>query len=88
VEHNNRILEGKIQNIKEKQVALNEIVPFVWTSIYTFEPYLPVDKQEQILEIQFNALEESVNVAQTIQGIVYLDYLKSRKYQTKNVSAA
>ena len=70
VKSNNRSLKKAVQSITEEQVALNEVVPFAWTSVYTFDPYLSVEVQEKIIGFQSDKLQETVS-----EGMVQLVFV-------------
>lgn len=63
VRKNNAALKDSILNIKEDQeeMYLNELVPFEWTSVYTFAPYLNKDSQEEIIGFPSRKLQESLS---------------------------
>lgn len=68
---NNHKLKESIVSIDAEAVTLNEIVPFDWDFVYTFEPYLPKDKMEEILGFRSNQLRETVS-----EGMVQLVFVK------------
>lgn len=41
VQYNSRRLKQVLTSLDAQTVTLNEIVPFRWDSVYTFDPYLP-----------------------------------------------
>jgi len=72
VKRNNRDLKKAMLNITQEQVDFNEVVPFEWTAVYTFDPYLPVENQEEIIGIESDELQESVS-----EGMVHLVFVNN-----------
>jgi hypothetical protein len=72
VERNNQALMDSILSIKEdtKTVNLNQIVPFKWTKLYIFDPYLDVARQEEIIGFKSDELDQSNN-----EGMLYLVFV-------------
>lgn len=73
---NNQLLKKAVQDIPkdEERVYLNDIVPFQWTEVYTFDPYLSIEQQEQIIGFESNKLEESVS-----EEMVHLVFVKDKE---------
>jgi len=71
---NNQKLKKAITSINSDYIKLNEIVPFDWDSVYTFEPYTTKDEIESILGFKSNAIKETVN-----EGMVQLIFTKDKK---------
>ncbi len=70
VKRNNRNLKEAILNITQDQIDFNAVVPFEWTAVYTFDPYLPSEMQEEIMGIRSDDLVESVS-----EGMVHLVFV-------------
>jgi hypothetical protein len=68
---NNHKLKEAIISVEAESVIFNEIVPFDWDFVYTFDPYLPKDEMEGILGFQSNSLRETVS-----EGMVQLVFVK------------
>lgn len=63
INKNNSLLKESILGIanETKQVYINDIVPFKWTKVYEFAPYISVKEQERIIGFKSSRLSESVN---------------------------
>lgn len=72
VSYNNRRLKQVITSVDTQTVVLNEIVPFDWDAVYTFEPYLSKDKITKIVGFKSGCLRETVNT-----GMVQLVFVKN-----------
>lgn len=73
VQYNNRRLKQTLTSLNAQTVALNEIVPFRWDVVYTFDPYLPKEDMEKIIGFKSSALCETVS-----EGMVRLVFVKGR----------
>ena len=62
---NNSKLEGALTGLDADSVTLEEVVPFEWTTVYTFDPYTSIDRIEWITGSRSPALKESVNEGMT-----------------------
>lgn len=62
---NNNKLEEVITKIDSNTVMLEEIVPFEWTTVYTFDPYTSLDRIEWVTGSNSPALKESVSEGMT-----------------------
>lgn len=76
VRTNNEDLKAAIQSIPEdtETIYLNQLVPFQWTQVYTFDPYLDVDRQAEIMGVSSRELKESVN-----EGMVHFVFVNEDK---------
>lgn len=76
INENNSLLKKSIQNISKetKQVMLSDIVPFKWTKVYVFAPYVSVNEQEAIMGIESSKLSEGVN-----EGMLNLVFLNGEE---------
>jgi len=71
---NNQKLKKAITSIDADHIKLNEIVPFNWDCVYTFEPYTTKDEIENTLGFKSNAVKETIN-----EGMVQLIFTKDKK---------
>lgn len=62
---NNKKLEDAFTELTTDSVTLEEVVPFEWTTVYTFDPYTSIDRIEWITGSKSPALKESVNEGMT-----------------------
>ena len=62
---NNNKLEDAFTMLTTDSVTLEEIVPFEWTTVYTFDPYTSIDRIEWITGSKSPALKESVSEGMT-----------------------
>ena len=60
-----------IHEVSKTEVTLNEIVPFEWSTVYTFDPYVTRSEIEKIIGFKSNAIQETVN-----EGMVQLLFVK------------
>ncbi len=65
-----RALRQAMAAVEGGEVTLNEIVPFAWDTVYTFEPYASREEMEQIMGISAKGLEESVS-----EGMIQLAFV-------------
>lgn len=56
---NNAKLEKTLSALDCDSITLEEIVPFEWTTVYTFDPYTSIDRIERITGSRSPALKES-----------------------------
>ena len=73
LEKNNNNLKNNILNI-EKDVFLNEIVPFKWDKAYTFQPYINKQEIENILGFKDKIIYTSVD-----ENMTNLIFVKDNK---------
>lgn len=62
---NNAKLEEALTGITSDNVTLEEVVPFEWTSVYTFDPYTSIDRIKRVTGSKSPALKESVSEGMT-----------------------
>lgn len=62
---NNEKLEDALTELTTDSVTLEEVVPFEWTTVYTFDPYTSIDRIEWITGSKSPALKESVSEGMT-----------------------
>ena len=62
---NNKKLEDTLTGISSESVILEEVIPFEWTTVYTFDPYTSLDVIERVTGSKSPALKESVNEGMT-----------------------
>lgn len=72
---NNHKLENSIKSIQSDNIKLNEVVPFDWDAVYTFEPYASKENIEEIVAIKSSAIKEN-NIN---EGMVHLLFVKEKK---------
>lgn len=58
-----------------KNVSLNEVIPFEWDTVYTFEPYQSKAEIAEIIGFQSNDIKEN-NIN---EGMVHLLFVKNDK---------
>ena len=62
---NNAKLEKALSALDSDSATLEEIVPFEWTTVYTFDPYTSIDRIEWVTSSKSPALKESVSEGMT-----------------------
>lgn len=62
---NNNKLEDAFTELTTDSETLEEIIPFEWTTVYTFDPYTSIDRIEWITGSKSPALKESVSEGMT-----------------------
>jgi hypothetical protein len=63
-----------IKAISAKTVAFNDIVPFEWDKVYTFDPYTTEQEIEEIIGFESNDITETVS-----EGMTQLLFIKGNK---------
>ena len=58
---NNAKLEKTLTALECDSITLEEIVPFEWTTVYTFDPYTSKERIERVVGSKSPALKESVS---------------------------
>lgn len=72
---NNQKLGSVLKSIEATTVNINEIVPFDWDTIYTFEPYTPKESIESIIGFKSNDIQaNNIN-----EGMVHLLFVKDKQ---------
>ncbi|RBP61066.1 hypothetical protein DES36_11565 [Alkalibaculum bacchi] len=71
---NNKKLQREVVSINSDYVELNNIVPFEWDEVYTFEPYASKEQIEDIIGFKSNYIQETVS-----EGMVQLLFIKDHK---------
>ena len=73
--HNHQ-LKSAITSISEDTdaITLNEIVPFQWDTVYTFEPYATREEIAEIIGFDSSSIRETVS-----EGMVQLLFVKDHK---------
>lgn len=72
---NNQKLGNSIKSIQSDNIKLNEVVPFDWDVVYTFEPYSSKESIEEIVGFKSgNIKENNIN-----EGMVHLLFVKGEK---------
>lgn len=72
---NNHKLENSIKSIQSDNIKLNEVVPFDWDIVYTFQPYTPKENIEEIIGFKSSSIKEN-NIN---EGMVHLLFVKGEK---------
>lgn len=67
-------LGQSIKAISTKGITLNEIVPFEWNKVYTFDPYTTKQEIERIIGFQSNNISETVS-----EGMTQLIFVKGNR---------
>ena len=62
---NNDKLEDALTGLSCDSVTLEEVIPFEWTTVYTFDPYTSLERIERITSSKSPALKESVSEGMT-----------------------
>ena len=68
---NNNKLENSLTALGKENVTLEEVVPFDWTTVYTFDPYTSIERIERVTGSKSPTLKESVNEGMT--HFVFMD---------------
>ena len=58
---NNAKLEKTLSTLDCDSITLEKIVPFEWTTVYTFDPYTSKERIERVVGSKIPALKESVS---------------------------
>lgn len=69
--YNNYRLKQNICAISKTEVTLNEVVPFEWDAVYTFDAYATRSEIEETIGFESNAIQDTVDI-----GRVYLLFVK------------
>lgn len=56
-----RALRQAMAAVEDGEVTLNEIVPFAWDAMYTYEPYMSREEAEEMMQIPVRGLKQSVS---------------------------
>ncbi|MCI8704016.1 MAG: hypothetical protein HFE60_06895 [Anaerotignum sp.] len=67
-----RALRQAMAAVEDGEVTLNEIVPFAWDTMYTYEPYMSREEVEEMMQIPVRGLKQSVS-----EGAVQLVFVKN-----------
>lgn len=62
---NNAKLKEALSTLDSDSTTLEEIVPFEWTTVYTFDPYTSIDRIERVTGSKSPTLKESVSEGMT-----------------------
>ena len=68
---NNDKLENVLTALGKENVTQEEVVPFDWTTVYTFDPYTSIERIERVTGSKSPTLKESVNEGMT--HFVFMD---------------
>ncbi|MBZ4665262.1 hypothetical protein [Mahella sp.] len=72
---NNQKLKNSVQSIDSETVQLNDVVPFEWDFLYTFDPYQSKEEIEKIVRFKSADIKEN-NIN---EGMVHLLFVKGDK---------
>ena len=72
---NNQKLENEVGAIDREIVQLNDVVPFEWDTLYTFEPYQSKEEIEEIVGFKSTDIKEN-NIN---EGMVHLLFVNDNK---------
>lgn len=74
VAYHNYQLKQAVPSIGDKEtVTLNELVPFAWDTVYTFDPYTSQAEIEAEIGFSSNSIRETVS-----EGMVQLLFVKGK----------
>lgn len=72
---NNQKLKSAVKSIDSEAVQFNDVVPFAWDAVYTFEPYQSKESIENILGFTSADIKENdVN-----EGMVHLLFVNNNR---------
>lgn len=71
---NNQKLKQAVLAVDSNNILFNEVVPFEWDIVYTFEPYTSKEKIEGIIGFKSNSIKETLS-----EGMVQLLFIKNNK---------
>lgn len=75
---NNQKLQNSVQSIGSEMVQLNDVVPFEWDFLYTFDPYQSKEEIEKLVGFKSADIKEN-NIN---EGMVHLLFVKGDKVVT------
>ncbi len=70
----NRSLNHALNAVTQDSITLEEVVPFAWDKLYTFDPYVSREEKEAILGLHSRAVDETAS-----EGMVDLIFLHDGK---------
>lgn len=70
----NRQLRSAILALHAQETTLEALVPFEWDAVYSFEPYTPRERIEEIIGFQSAAIRETAS-----EGMVQLLFTKGKR---------
>ena len=62
---NNNKLKDALTSLDDDSITLEEVIPFEWTTVYTFDPYTSLDRIKRITGSKSPALKESTSEGMT-----------------------
>ena len=71
---NNSKLKASITSISSERVELNDVAPFAWDAVYTFQPYADRSEIEETIGFKSNSIQETVS-----EGMVQLLFVKGER---------
>lgn len=74
VRWNNHKLQKAVQSLEAGVVNWNEVVPFAWDAVYTFDPYTTTEQIEETIGFSSRSIQETVN-----EGMVQMLFVKDKR---------
>lgn len=74
VRWNNHKLQSSITSLETGTVNWNDVVPFTWEAVYTFDPYTSVAEIEKTIGFSSRSIQETVS-----EGMVQLLFVKDKR---------
>lgn len=74
VRWNNHKLQKAVQSLEADVVNWNDVVPFDWETVYTFDPYTTIEEIEKTIGFSSRSIQETVN-----EGMVQLLFVKDKR---------
>jgi hypothetical protein len=72
VDKNNSAFNDAIKSVNADKIALNDVVPFEWDTLYTFAPYMPKAEIQEIIGFSSDDIKETVS-----EGMTQLLFIKN-----------
>lgn len=70
--HNQKVKKAVISIDDGKEIiTLNEVIPFIWDTVYTFPPYTSKEEIEEMIGFKSRSIEETIS-----EGMVQLLFVK------------
>lgn len=72
--NNNRRLKQALTSLDVQTVTLNDVVPFKWDMVYTFDSYVSKEEMANVIGFKSGALRETAS-----EGMIQLVFVRGRK---------
>lgn len=72
--HNGRLKQAILATEGQESIHLNDIVPFDWDTLYTFDPYTSKEEIQETIGCKSFAIRETVS-----EGMVQLIFIKDNR---------